>query len=235
MLMFCSILFAALTGIATTRNLEEREVRLAVEQFVNAKLASLDGTKETFSIEFRSVPRRILDIPRHATLRVVDDVRKELRNNVMLPVEVVSNGRVGHVFFVTVKIRRFGDVLVAPETIEKNRHGDSLTVEEAHVETTSLPADLMTDRTKLLGKRAKRIITKGSVLTESMFEPLPTVFQGSPVTLILKVNGVLITTSAVVREDGLTGDFVLVQKAGAGDRFKARVLDGHTVELITQH
>ena len=65
-----------------------------------------------------------------------------------------------------------------------------------------------------------------------MFEPIPVVNQGSTVTLIMKSNNVTVKTKAIVREDGKSGDVVLVQKKGSRERLKARVVDQHTVELM---
>lgn len=79
------------------------------------------------------------------------------------------------------------------------------------------------------------MIRQGAILTESMFENIPVVNQGDLVTLLVRTNSVLIKTRAVAREDGGSGDVVLVQKEGSRDRLKARVLDRFTVELIAQN
>lgn len=227
-LILCSAMF--LVG-GPTRIVDEQEIKKVVEQFVYSKL---DTSKEKISIEYRSVPSKVLNIPKEATLRVVAEQHTDLRNGVLLPVEVSCNDRVEHTFLVSLKIRRYARVLIASAKIEKRDLGELIAATEEMMETTTLPPDVITNHDKLKGRRAKRIVKQGTVLTESMFEKIPTVSQGSTVTLLVKTKSVVIKAKAIVREDGGTGDIVEVQKAGTGDRFKARVVDEHTVEMLVQ-
>jgi len=58
--------------------------------------------------------------------------------------------------------------------------------------------------------------------------------QGSVVTLIVRTGAVLVRTSAIVREDGLPGALIRVQKLGSNELFSARVVDAQTVEVLNQ-
>jgi flagella basal body P-ring formation protein FlgA len=67
-----------------------------------------------------------------------------------------------------------------------------------------------------------------------MFEYMPLVRQGSVVTLVVKTGAVLVRTAAIVREDGLAGERIRVQKLGSPELFSARVVDAETVELTNE-
>lgn len=214
-----------------TRNVDETEIKKTVEEFLFAKL---DTSKEKLSIEYRSLPSKVLNVPKDATLRVVVDQHTDLRNGVMLPVEVSYKNHVEHTFLVSLKIRRYAQVLIASARIEKREPGEMIAATEETIETTALPSDVITNHEMLKHKRAKRMVKQGAVLTESMFESVPIVNQGSTVTLLVKTNNVVIRMQAIVREDGGLGDIVSVQKAGTSERFKARVVNEQTVEMIAQ-
>lgn len=234
MIVISLILTLLLPADARERSLAEQEIKKVIEQFVSSKLTAQLSAGQEFSVEFRNVPVHVSVSVKGATLRVVDKGSMPLRNTALLPVEVVQNGRVEHTFLVSVKIRRFGKVLIASDKIEKGQSGDSISARTEQVETTMLTEDVIADKEKLAGKRAKRIVKAGSVLTESMFEGVPTITQGSPVTLSVKSNSVVIGVQAIAREDGAKGDIIAVQRVGSGNRYAARVVDEKTVELVSQ-
>lgn len=234
MIVISVILTLLFPADAQERLLAEQEIKKAIEQFIDSKLTVQLNAEEGFSVEFRNVPVNVSVAAKGATLRVADKGSMPLRNNALLPVEVVQNGRVEHTLLVSVRIRRFGKVLIASDKIEKGQSGDSISARTEQVETTMLTDDIIADKGKLTGKRAKRIIKAGSVLTESMFEGVPTITQGSPVTLSVKSNSVMIGVQAIAREDGAKGDIIAVQRVGSGNRYTARVVDEKTVELVSQ-
>ncbi|MBI5474538.1 MAG: flagellar basal body P-ring formation protein FlgA [Ignavibacteriae bacterium] len=215
-----------------SRNVEAKEIRDVVERFVQAAYAE---SGQQYAIEFRNLPSRVLNIPDQGRLQVVSTPGLTLRGSVLLPVEVFADGHVVHTFLVSAKIRTFGTILTARQKVEKHLSCAAISVSQCSGETTNLPPDAVNDTAALEGRRSKRIIRAGEVLTLSMFEARPLLNPGNAVTLIVKANNVTIKTNAIVRESGGQGDIVLVQKGGRGDRLKARVVDKQTVELIAQH
>ncbi len=233
MAVFATILALVLMTIGgPTRNVEGKEIRDVVETFVQT---ALKESQERYTIEYRSMPTRLMNIPEHGRLQVVSNPGMKLRGSVLLPIEVFVDDRVEHTFLVSARIRTFGSVLTAAQTIEKNQSNESLVVTLTSGETTNLPVDVVCDQTSLKGKRSKKIIRRGEVLTRSMFESIPVVGPGKSVTLIVRASSVTIKTRAIVRESGGHGDIVSVQKDGRGDRLKARVVDENTVELLAQN
>ncbi len=231
MIVWMLIGLLTLGGNDATRPVGEEEIKQVVEQYVYQRVGA---SSQEVRVEFRSVPNKILNIPKDARLQVATEATPELQGNVTLPVEVVQGERVVHTFLVSLRIRTFGQVLIATETIGKHQEGASIPVLMEQRETTTLGPDLLTAREQLQGKRTKQIIRRGAVLRQSMFEETPIVQQGSVVTLIVRTGAVLVRTSAIVREDGLPGALIRVQKLGSNELFSARVVDAQTVEVVNQ-
>ncbi|MER3522594.1 MAG: flagella basal body P-ring formation protein FlgA [Ignavibacteria bacterium] len=222
------VLLSVALGGGTPRTVTEDEIKQAVEQFVRAKIGN---AHQEVRIEFRSVPNKIANIPHDAQLHIVDDNVPTLQDVVILPVEIVTNDRVLHTFLVSLRVRTFDPVIVANETIGNRQQAEVIPVTIEQRETTALPADRLTTREQLQGKRTKQIVRRGAVLRQSMFEEMPLVQQGSVVTLVVKTGQVLVRTAAIAREDGTSGALVRVQRLGSNELFSARVVDERTVEL----
>ncbi len=218
-------------GGDATRTVEEDEIRQVVQQYVQTRMGS---SAQDLRVEFRSVPNKILNIPKDARLRVATETAPDLQGNIMVPVEVVHGDRVVHTFLVSLRVRTFGQVLIAVETMGKHQPGTAIPVLMEQRETTTLPRDVLTSREQLQGKRTKQLIRRGAVLYGSMFETQPVVQQGSVVTLLVKSGAVLVRTAAIVREDGLLGERIRVQQLGSNELFSARVVDAQTVELMNE-
>lgn len=218
-----------LAGGGETRSIEQEEIRRVVEQYVHQCLAPM---QQEVRIEFRSMPTRVANIARDARLQVGEVAASRLRGNVLVPVEVFRENRVEHTFLVSLRVRTFGRVLVAAQRIEKQARAESIPLVVEERETTLLPPDVLTTRELLAGMQTRQIIQRGAVLRAGMFEPIPTVRQGSIVTLLTRAGSVTVRTQAIVRDDARSGERVRVQKAGSHEILTARVIDEQTVELI---
>lgn len=226
------IAIAVLLGSGSeTRTVEQSEIMQLVEHYVQDRLASL---QQEVRVEFRSVPIRLVNIPRDAHLQVADVPASQLRGSVTVPVEVLHRGRVQHTFLVSLRVRTYGRVLVAGARVDKQTRGDEMPVLVEERETTSLPDDILTTRDVLSHLRTRQIIQRGAILRTGMFEHIPTIHQGSVVTVIVQAGAVTVRTQAVAREDGHNGDRVRVQKLGSHEILTARVIDEQTVELLQE-
>ncbi len=214
------------------RTVQESEIKEVVEKFI---ASHFEDSVVEYRLEYRNLPTKVMNIPQKATLHVAAEPETPLRGSVLIPVEVFANNRVEHTFVVSVKLRTYERVFIATEKIEKREPADEIAATEEKIETTNLPPDVIKSHAALTGKRSKQIIRQGAVLRESMFERIPVVHQGSRVTLIMKRNNVVVRASAIAREDGGSGDVVVVQKEGSSNRLKARVVDANTVELLAQN
>lgn len=204
------------------------KIKQAVLEFIRQLYSS--STEETV-VEFRSLPDRTFVASNSYELRVAPEGGNLLRGTLLLPLEIVVDGRTTHRFFVSVRVRTFGDILVAKTHIPKNASFREEDIQRQHVETTLAPLDRVTSSAELVGKRATRIITPGNILCRSMLEVKPTIQRNQMIDLELKTGKVMIVAKAIAKEDGYWGKMIEVQRMNSRERLRARVVDQKTVRI----
>lgn len=186
-------------------------------------------------IEFRNIPEsdRLLDD--HCSFAVIQDRGLKLRGNVSLPIELTCGDGALQRFIVSVRVRTFDTVYVAAENILRNENIRRERILPQRVETTTLSNDVVTAFDTLIGKRTNRMVTEGTILRQSMLDDEPVIERGDAVTLTVTSGTVIVSTQAVARQDGVVGDIITVQRSGVHARFRARVIDENTVELVSEY
>jgi flagella basal body P-ring formation protein FlgA len=205
------------------------EIKQMVTQYIHA--AGPPSADEVV-VEFRSVPVDISVSREKYELRVATDGLPVLRGNVSLPVEVVCGGATEKRFVVSVKIRRFGNVLFAAKQLSRHAQVGEEDILVQKAETTTLPADILRQPGQLQGKRTSRIVSNGSVICGSMLEAPPLVTPEDRVNLIVRTKSVTVSVDAVAKEDGRLGEIVTVERRGVRGRLKAKVVNEKTVVLV---
>ena len=226
--MHCVLMLLFLWFSSRGKLVLAEEVRQVVAQHIRALGPA---SPDEMSIEFRKVPDDIQASSETYELRVIEDGHPALKGNVTLPVELLCHGAVERRFTVSVKIRRFGDALFAVRQLPQHAQLSGEDVLVQRVETTNLPGDIITRESKLQGMRTKRIISRGGVLRENMFETQPLVKPEDNVNFVVTTKTVRISVHAVAREDGREGDVVGVVRQGSRGMLKGKVVDQRTVEL----
>ena len=122
-------------------------------------------------------------------------------------------------------------MLVARNQLDPTTALNAASVSEKRIETTDLPSDYCSNLEILNGNRLRRLVNEGTVLRESMLEPLPVIQRGKHITLKLITGHVVLTTDAVALEDGPRGGIIAISKLNSKDRFQAKVVDEGTVEV----
>ena len=204
------------------------QIRETLRAFV---LARLEGTHEEAELTIRSDVKDIVVHPGSVGIRVGGGDGRVYRGSAALNVEVLVDGKVERTIPVSFRVRTFGDVLVAKQRMERHaplREGD---VEPRRVETTDLRPGWFRSEGEVRSMWTKRIIAAGTILQQSMVEPLPIVFTGDIVTLTVRAAGVTLSVKATAREDGRLGDLITVQKIDAHDRIRCKVAGPGRVEM----
>jgi flagella basal body P-ring formation protein FlgA len=203
--LLCATILASGSGVAGNRNYVcAEDLRTAVRHF----LAQRDApAAEQMELSFRSVPDSIPVDSAVFSLHVDSGTLTRMR---------------GPMAFV---------VLVADRTIARRATPGVDDVRMLRLETTSIDRPLLLSVDDLFGKRSRRIIARGSILYEDLFEDLPLVHQGSQVNVRVHSGPVCITVDGIACEDGLMGDLIEVSVNGRAGRLKARVADSRTVAV----
>lgn len=130
--------------------------------------------------------------------------------------------------FVQVRIEQFQWVLVAKNNINK---GTILT--QADVAKEKRPSYLVIKQASdeiasVLGAKAKRHIASGQVLSSSAF---CLICKGQSVTIVAKINGLIIKTQGIASEDGILNEMINVVNSQSEKRLKATVRSSDEVEV----
>jgi flagella basal body P-ring formation protein FlgA len=205
-------------------------VKQAVERFVASR--SGDDAEET-EVTFVG-PLKEISVPGgEPELRVAAADGREYRGSCTVFVEVLVKGKVERRVPVSVRVRTFGKVLVSTRMMERHETVGDGDFDLRRVETTSMRSGLVRSGEQLVLKRTSRIVPPGSVLYESMLEPLPIISRGDVVTLRVLANGVVLSVPATAREDGCLGEQITVQKIDSHVRLRGKVSGPDLVEIRT--
>jgi flagella basal body P-ring formation protein FlgA len=203
----------------------------AVESYLRGRMTS--GRCETV-IEFRSVPDDLKVSRNPYAIRVTETNHPRVAGNLSVPVEIGVAGKTEVRCIVSVRVRTFDSVLVAARQLGRHETLDDAAVRKERIETTDVKDAIAPQMTELAGKRTKRIIKTGTILTDDMLQQVPEVRQGSMVMLVVKGRNFSFSTDAMVKQDGMRGEQVLVQRVGGSARVRATVVDANTVEMRIQ-
>lgn len=199
---------------------------------VRLYLAQREGAcMERADLSFRSVPDSIGVPSPGYDLRVGMGSSTRARGPVGFVVEVVVGGQAVHRCMVTAVIRTYDTVLVADRTIPRAVLPGADDVRRIRIETTGIDRATVAAMEDLWGKRTRRVITRGSILYTDLFEDMPLVHQGSPVSVRVTAGPVSVTAEGIACQDGRIGECIEITVPGKTGRLKAWVADDRTVAI----
>ncbi len=221
-------LVAAPAPAGGIRVLRAEDLRDAVRLY----LAQREGTAaERLDLSFRSVPDSIGINAETFVLRVGMGSSTRARGPLGFVVEVVVDGQTVHRCMVTAVIRTYDTVLVADRTIPRAVTPAADDLRLLRIETTGIDRALVAALDDLAGRRTRRVITRGSILYADLFEGVPLIRQGSPVSVRVTSGSVSITAEGIACQDGRIGELIEITVPGKAGRLKAWVADDRTVAI----
>lgn len=122
------------------------------------------------------------------------------------------------------------EVIVAVKEIAMNENieSDDLAIAKCDV---GINSEFFIEKTNIIGKRAKRPISSGTIITSSMIEDLPIIKQGDLVTMVIESTKFRITAQGKAKENGKIGQFIKVANTVTMKEVIARVLNDKTVQV----
>lgn len=163
--------------------------------------------------------------------QVVFPKGRRLAGAVPLRVLFTSEGGYEDEIHVTARITALTPVLVAAKPLARFQ---PIGREDIRIEKRALsktPSDALTDPAQVAGKRARRTISLGAVLTPASVELPPLVQRGDIVRILVKSNRIRITALGEVREKGRQGERIRVVMLDTQKEIRARVVDSETVTM----
>lgn len=156
-----------------------------------------------------------------------------VNNSLLLRFTFSINGKECEKRIIPFKVEIIKDVLVASKNIEANKMIDvnDLIIESRNV---GLSDNVIVDKNELLGKRTKRAISKGALITSDMLEKPPIIKQGDLITIVLESSKLRITTQGKAMENGTNGQMIKVINTSSMREILAQVIDEKTVRVYFQ-
>ncbi|HWR81834.1 MAG TPA: flagellar basal body P-ring formation chaperone FlgA [Candidatus Deferrimicrobium sp.] len=139
--------------------------------------------------------------------------------------EIVQSGQVRW------NVRQYGDVVVSSDKIASREPltPDKLIIKR--VEITGLHERPLRSLDEIIGFRARRNLSPGTILTTAAVERVPDIEAGRELTIVY-LNGLCrVTAGGLALQPGSVGDYVRVKNTGSGKILLARVVDGTAVAV----
>jgi flagella basal body P-ring formation protein FlgA len=204
---------------------------LTCEEAIQAKLLAMyELDSSLYRVEILSHPLKAAELtPSELTLRPLS--QKEPLGLFSMMVDVKSGGETLQSGQVRLKIRKYADVLVL---LDKIHRSETITAEQfarQRMEITTLRERPLVDAFELSGKRARRNLKRGSILTARDLEPIPDVEHGRDVAIVYSDGLCRIATAGRALQSGLAGDYIKVKNKSSGKIILARVVDATAVAV----
>ena len=146
-------------------------------------------------------------------------------------VAITDNGEAVEQGQVRMKIRRYADVLTAGDRFRRHDIIGAEGVVLKRMDVTSLIDKPLTALDQLTGKRAKRNINRGAILTTAAMEAVPDIEKGREVRIVYADGLCQVLTTGVVMQTGMAGDYIKVKNKTSGKIIVARVIDDTAVAV----
>lgn len=129
------------------------------------------------------------------------------------------------------EVTRYADVLVANETLRRSDDNLADRCILRRMDITNLHERPLTKLSELNHQRAKRNLSRGTILTASAVESIPDVENGRDVSITFVEGPVQITAAGTALQSGMAGDYIKVRNKQSGKILMARVVDNALVAI----
>jgi flagellar basal body P-ring formation protein FlgA len=133
---------------------------------------------------------------------------------------------------ITINLRVEEPVLVATRQIGRDTPLDASNVSVEMRETTQLNEIALGNPRKLIGFLAKVTLNPGRIITPRVVAMPPTVKRGQEAKIVYRSGGVSVTTDAVCRQDGMTGQVIMAKSLVSQRLVRVRVTEDGWLEPV---
>lgn len=204
---------------------------MPISQAIADQMRSLYGLDSTTcTIEIISNPLTSRDVaPSDFLLQPL--TRSQPRGLFTVMGTVSSGGQKIESRQIRLRVSYYADVIVMSDNAPRGSILDSTTCHLERKEITNLRERPVTSLDELTGRRARRHLCQGDVVTVHDFEPIPDIVSGKEVTIVFEQGLCRIAAPGRVLQSGSIGDYVKVRNQATRKTIVARVLDAATVAV----
>ena len=170
-------------------------------------------------------------------VQITSDIPYGIRYNsptsTMITVSV--NGQVASKVSLRLDVKLYQQVVVATTSIGLGQLVSTDKLQYERMDSGRLEVGYFTDMDKMQGLIARRSLTPGMVITESMVNKPMLIKRGSIVTILARMSGIEVTTTGQAMQDGREGQLIRVQNISSNKIIAAKVLDISTVQVLSYH
>ncbi|MEW6200738.1 MAG: flagellar basal body P-ring formation chaperone FlgA [bacterium] len=195
--------------------------------------ANLPVVVKNFTVSIKGYPEDVV-LPAEGAveLRPVLDVRPERVGITGYRVEVVQGGVVKRIISLQSYLNVGLEAAVAVRQIEAGETFSEGDIRMEQRPVADLRAATLFAPNQIVGKRARRRLSEGEVITANAVEVINDVNTGDAVQLIVRSGGIEVSTSGKALEKGLRGDTIRVMNLGARKIVNGVIIDSKTVEVL---
>ncbi|MEW6749570.1 MAG: flagellar basal body P-ring formation chaperone FlgA [Candidatus Latescibacterota bacterium] len=226
--LLCAVLLLVAVG-APAAVVTRAQVHQAVEAFVLAEAGAGLGTGERLEVHTRWPHDVQVGGEAPPALRVRRTSARPLAGPTVLRVAFVVAGSVERQICVTVDVRTFRRVLVARRGAARGEGVGADLVELAERDVTGARSRPFTEVAQVLGKRTRRALQPGDLVTADHLEAVPVVRRGAAVQLVVQTARLQVSSLGEALEDGGVGERIRVRNVDSGRVVRGVVAEAGTV------
>lgn len=235
-IIFLSILVLLLHTLASFAAVNDNSVRVlaqatraalesAIQQYVQSRYVD-----SQIRVELLFLPDQLPHI-RDGAMRVSCRKRGDLVGRTLFTVSYQNADGTWHSLQVWAAIRRYQSVLVLTRSIPKHH---VITPEDIKVELREAiwpRNETPAARTDVIGKRSKRRLSRGRILTLAMIESVPLIERGQRLNMHVVMKNLSIIIPTIAYESGGKGDMIKVKNPKTKKFYRAQIIDAENVLL----
>jgi flagella basal body P-ring formation protein FlgA len=128
------------------------------------------------------------------------------------------------------KVEIIKDVVITAKDIDLHKvlSADDLVIVSQNV---GLSSSIFYTKDELVGKRVKRMVSKGTLVTSDMVEKPPIIKQGDLVTIVVESSSLRVTVQGKAMENGISGQVIRVINTSSMKEVQAKIVDEKTVKI----
>lgn len=131
------------------------------------------------------------------------------------------------------KVNLYRQVAVAASQVNAREIFTEGNLRYERMDAGQIAAGFFTDKNKVLGLEARRAITPGTVITDSMVNKPVIVKRGNMVTLVAFVGNIQVIASGQAMQDGYEGQLIRIKNVITNKIVLGKVIDENKVQVLT--
>ncbi|MGD8900796.1 MAG: flagellar basal body P-ring formation chaperone FlgA [Desulfobacterales bacterium] len=226
-----TVIIQAPPQIVVTRShieIKKHEIENIVSEFI-VQQTPPDNT--TMRIKEIRIPGNVILPKGRITYNVTAPRKQKLMGRCPITVDFSVNGSVHKKVWTTAMIEVLGSVVVTRKPLGRHKPITEDDIEMQTLDLSNLPANVLTDREAVIGKRTKRAVGAQTPLRADSIELPPLVKRGDLVVIIAESENLKITTLGQVKKKGRRGERIPVVNLDSKKVLQARVVDANTVKV----